>query len=171
MGTQNIIDTHDQKLQATFALSIAEIAVEEIKSDAEGYLLAKEAFQLCWEWVIGRNIPGNVLAEYVDSPTKKDLGMREEYYGDNQNMISALVAITLAIGLVSRFAYNSQGVENMPTPIWEIDEKSLHDIVNFASNTKHFNVEKISEIYKILEENFNHEDLKVEVIRQSIQKL
>lgn len=155
MSTQDIIETKNKKLQAIFSLVIAEATVGEIEDDREGYSLAKNALRLCWKWVKGENISGDTLAEYVDGPTEKDLGMREGQYNGNQDMISALVAVTLTIGLVSRFAYELQGKVNMPTPIWEIDEESLYHIVQFASNAKSFNNQKINSVVNTLKNDFD----------------
>jgi hypothetical protein len=153
MSINDIIEKTSNKVKAAFGLTIAEMVVDDLKSDKEGYLIAKEAIQLCWNWIEKENISGDTLAEYVDSPTEKDLGIREEYYGDNQNMISALVVLTLAIGLVARFAYDLEGNRNRPTPIWETTEESLHEIVEFASKTTLYNEEKVNQIMELLIKN------------------
>lgn len=156
MSVNEIIKT-SKKVKAAFALAIAEIVVDELKSDEEGYLIAKEGMQLSWSWIENENISGDTLAEYIDSPTETDLGIREEYYGDNQNMISALVVLTLAIGLVARFAYELEGNRNMSTPIWETTEESLHDIVEFASNTTLYDERKVEKIIECLTNNHDNE--------------
>ena len=105
------------------------------------------------EWIEKENVSGSTLAEYVDSPTEKDLGIREEFYDDNKVMISALVVLTIAIGLVARFAYELSGDRKMPTPIWETNEKSLDDLIDFASKTNLYNQEKVNRIIDFLISN------------------
>lgn len=162
MSVNNIIKKPNKKVKAAFGLAIAEMVVDELKSDEEGYLIAKEALKLSWEWIEKENVSGDTLAEYVDSPTEKDLGIREEYYDDNQNMISALVVLTLAIGLVARFAYELEGNRNRPTPIWETNEESLHDIVEFASNTKLYDENKVGQISEFLINNYEDTEQKID---------
>ena len=81
------------------------------------------------------------------------MGIREEYYDDNKVMISALVVLTIAIGLVARFAYELSGDRKMSTPIWETNEKSLYDLVDFASKTNLYNQEKVNRIIDFLISN------------------
>lgn len=150
-------EKQDKKVKAAFGLAIAEMVVDELKSDEEGYLIAKEALSLSWDWIEKEDVSGETLAEYVDSPTEKDLGIREEYYDNNQNMISALVVLTLAIGLVARFAYDSEGNRSRPTPIWETNEESLHDIIKFASNTKSYDEYRVDQIRDLMKNYKNME--------------
>jgi hypothetical protein len=149
MQINNIIQKN-KKVKAAFGLTIAEMVVDELKSDQEGYMLAQEALNLSWDWIEKENISGDTLAEYVDSPTDKDLGIREGYYGDKENMISALVVVTLAIGLVAHFAYDLEGNRNRPTPVWEITEESLYDIVEFASKTTLYDEKRLNRVLDFL---------------------
>ena len=153
MSVNKILNNPSQKVKAAFSLAIAEMVLDELKSDEEGYLIAKEALELSWQWIEKENVSGSTLAEYVDSPTEKDLGIREEFYDDNKVMISALVVLTIAIGLVARFAYELSGDRKMPTPIWETNEKSLYDLIDFASKTNLYNQEKVNRIIDFLISN------------------
>jgi hypothetical protein len=153
MSVNKILNNPSKKVKAAFGLAIAEMVLDELKSDEEGYLIAKEALELSWQWIEKENVSGSTLAEYVDSPTEKDLGIREEFYDDNKVMISALVVLTIAIGLVARFAYELSGDRKMPTPIWETNEKSLYDLIDFASKTNLYNQEKVNRIIDFLISN------------------
>ncbi|MBR8828185.1 MAG: hypothetical protein DSM107014_09865 [Gomphosphaeria aponina SAG 52.96 = DSM 107014] len=154
MSVNDLVKHKNDKIKAIFGLTIAEMVVDDLKSDQPGYLLAKEALQLSWEWIEKENVSGDTLSEYVDSDTEKNLGIRELYY-DDDNMVSAIIVVTLAIGLVAHYAYESENNNSRPTPIWEIDEESLYDIVKFASNTTFYNTEKADQIIEFLIKNEN----------------
>lgn len=152
-------------------LSIADYILEELKKeDQEGYAIAKEATQLAWSWVEGKKVTGDQLSIYVDSPTDKDLGVREIEYED-EGMIGAIVAITLAIGYTAKQAYRFDNVKEMSTPIWEIDDNSIADVIKNASESKFYNEEKLLSIISYLEKKYTTDDpqnLGVSVTRDEI---
>ena len=155
-------------------LSIADSVLEELKKeDQEGYVIAKEATQLAWSWEEGKKVTGDQLSVYVDSPTDKDLGVRELEY-DDEGMIGAIVAITLAIGYTAKQAYHFDNVKEMSTPIWEIDDNSISDVIENASESKFYSEEKLLDIISYLEKKYvadGPQDFGVLVTRDEIISL
>lgn len=143
------------RARVTLILSIAESVLAELESDEEGFLLAQEALDVAWKWQCTGDISGDILAEYVDSPSKKDLGVRELYYEDDQAMASAVIAITLAVGYTARYAYQVEGERNIPASILEIDDESILEILTFAEETNVFDINKLLKKSDFLMEKYS----------------
>lgn len=131
--------------RVAFALGVAETVLPSIAGDPEGSLIAREALDLAWRWEEGEPISGDALAEYIDSPTSKDLGSRELQYAD-PSMVSALIAITAAIAYAARKAYEAAGSTVMPGPIWEVTDDILKEAVNRATKINGYNTDHIRRI-------------------------
>jgi len=122
---------------AAFAVSVAMMVVGALgEKDPEGHRLAQEGLRLCRAWLAGERIRAEEIAVYVDDPDEdKDLGLREEIVGDEENLVSVLAVLTLALGMVARLAFDAEGNSNRPTAVWETRPEMLHDLVDFALRT------------------------------------
>ncbi len=150
------LDTTILTIRARIALvlAVAECILIELATDPEGFSLGQEALNRAWEWEETGSVAAKALAEYVDSPTAKDLGVRELYYDGNENMISAIIAITLTVGYVAMHAYQLEHAKHLPEPIEQIDEDTIEQIFEFASQTAAFNEECIIKVYNHLLKSF-----------------
>jgi hypothetical protein len=147
--TKQIIATAPIRSRVAFALGAAGMVLDALKQDKDGYALASDALDLAWKWEEGQPVAGASLAEYIDSDTSKDLGTRELDY-DDQSMISALIAITMAIAYAARKAYEAAGENVMPSPIWEVADDSILEVVSRASAVPGFDEKRLERMAKVI---------------------
>ncbi|MHC5595180.1 MAG: Imm6 family immunity protein [Nostoc sp.] len=135
------------RARVAFVLVIAESILVELENDHKCFALGQEALNLAWTWEEMGDIEGRILAEYVDSPTEKDLGVCELYHEDNEAMVSAAIALTLSIGYVAMYAYRLEKAQHMPEPIAEIGEDTISQIIEFALQTNSIDESYVSRAY------------------------
>lgn len=133
----NQVMTLPVSARVAFALAVAESIVAVLTPDPEGCALARRALDTAWRWLAGEAVSGDQIAVYVDSPGEDDLGIRELGYTE-ETMIHGLIAVVLAVGLAARRAYENERATSMPSPIWEVDDDSLADIVRYAQGTGYY---------------------------------
>jgi hypothetical protein len=119
------------RARVAFALGTAETVVGELGEDPEGLAMARESLRRSWQWVSGAKASASHVAEYIDGPEERNLGLREGYYSYKRSMTAALYATHLAVAYAASKAHDLEGLRKSEV-VCEVDEDTLADILKHA---------------------------------------
>jgi len=139
------IQTVTIRARVAYVLGIAEHIISEVKSDYDGYLLAKEAIKTAWAWQNNASVSADVLNEYLMNEDEEGLLIHEQEA--SEDMVSAWVTITTAIAYVAWQAYQQKN-EFPPGALCEVSEDIVEQVIEYASQTNVYDayfVKKLSE--------------------------
>jgi hypothetical protein len=128
--------------RVSFVLAIAEQVVEELSGSPDGYSLAQEAIEKAWEWQGTLEITGDNLYAYLENEDDSGLLVHEwEANEDDEEVCSAWISLTSAIAYVTWHAYKQNGINVMPSSIWEVSEDTIGQVLDYAMRTSVYNPE------------------------------
>jgi hypothetical protein len=90
-----------------YVLAIAEHIINDLKSNIQGYLFAKEAIQSGWKWQDNFSVNAYSLNKYLMNKNEEGLLIYEQQTPDNKRY--AWMTITSTIAYVTWHAYQQKG--------------------------------------------------------------
>lgn len=116
--------------RAAFALTVADLVLPNIKGNPDATRRAYQALETAWRWVGGTPVTGDSLYQTLEN--ENDQGLLIDEYNAPQDVTSSWVTITTAIAYVAWHAYRQAGVRHMPSPMYQVDEDALDQLLQFA---------------------------------------
>ncbi|XEC94343.1 Imm6 family immunity protein [Paenibacillus tarimensis] len=116
--------------QVVFLLILSSKIIDII-STSDGYQEAKEALEVCWNWVENKDVSGDSIYEYLDNGDETGLLIQMQYEKDEQK-VNVWNCVVDAIAFTNWKAYQNDGEKYLPAPIEAVDEDLInHFITSF----------------------------------------
>lgn len=113
-----------------YLLSLSELIIHHI-SNSEGYEVAVEALEKCWEWVGYKNVEASELYHYLENMDEIDV-MTYLQFADNTEDERVWICIANALAYIVWEAYQYEKRDYLPQTIECVDYETIDNfIINF----------------------------------------
>ena len=113
----------------TIALWIAEKMLIDINCKDENYDYCKESIDLCWEWLINRNLSKNQIVDRVSNNTNISISKIVLDINDI-DLANQYGAILMCISYIAWQAYNYEKVYSYPQDLECVNDEYLEELIN-----------------------------------------
>ncbi|OPX42925.1 hypothetical protein CLHUN_32490 [Ruminiclostridium hungatei] len=126
----NQFDNLSVDAKVTYLLSLTELIISNI-SNSEGYDVAVESIEKCWEWVKFKNIEPHNLYHYLENMDENDV-MTYMQIEDDKKRESVWICIGNALAYTIWEAYQYNKEKYLPQTIESVDYNTIESfITNF----------------------------------------
>lgn len=134
-----------------YLLSLSDLIVDNISS-SDGYKVAVESLEKCWEWVRFKNIKAYNLYHYLENMDEIDV-MTYMQFEDNINKERVWICIANALAYTIWEAYQYEKEEYLPQTIESVDYETIESFIsNF--NQVYANSSVANKLLNYLEINY-----------------
>ncbi|OMF94229.1 Imm6 family immunity protein [Paenibacillus sp. FSL R7-0337] len=127
----NRFDNLNVDAKVFYLLSLSELVINKI-SKSEGYEVAVESMEKCWEWVEFKNVEAHQLYLYLENMDETDV-MTYMQLEDDIDRERVWICIANALAYTIRVAYQYEKEKILPQTIESVDYGTVESFVkNFS---------------------------------------
>lgn len=128
----SVLEAQNWIKKAAIFLLVLDQVLDNLSSTPATYTKCSEAIELCWSWLLDKNVNPDELAYFLDSDETQNGPLAEHHFTTASLEQDSLILILLVIGFFAHQAYKASGrQEEMSASVNEAGEQVVESIVEY----------------------------------------